>query len=79
MLLLTVDEDDFEKDEDKWNINFRKHTEKKKIYSSVRQYSTKQNKMQKEETKKIIEYNLLQVPGQILIIAFLNKFLKTLY
>lgn len=31
MLLLTVDEDDFEKDEDKWNINFRKHTEKKKI------------------------------------------------
>lgn len=79
MLLLTVDEDDFEKDEDKWNINFRKHTEKKNFYSSVRQYSTKQNKMQKEETKKIIEYNLLQVPGQILIIAFLNKFLKTLY
>ena len=52
---------------------------KKKFYISVRQYSTKQNKMQKEETKKIIEYNLLQVPGQILIIAFLNKFLKTLY
>lgn len=52
---------------------------KKTFYSSVRQYSTKQNKMQKEETKKIIEYNLLQVPGQILIIAFLNKFLKTLY
>ena len=35
MLLLTVDEDDFERDEDKWNINFRKHTEKKNFFIVV--------------------------------------------
>ena len=49
------------------------------FFSSLRQNSRKQNKIQKDKTKKNIECNLLQVSCQILMITFLNNFLTKVF